>query len=83
MTELQKAAQAVCDRWDSPDWSDDTHTLEYINRLRKAIEREPFVEAGTVQEDENCDCEVFLYGELDEAIVSKGDKLYVMRRERE
>jgi len=57
--------------------------VKYINRLRKAIERESFVEAGTVQEDENCDCEVFLYGELDEAIVSKGDKLYVMKRERE
>jgi len=40
MTELQKAAQAVCDRWDSPDWSDGTHTSDYINRLRKAIESE-------------------------------------------
>jgi len=38
MTELQQSAQAVCNRWDSPDWSDGTHTVEYINRLRKAIE---------------------------------------------
>jgi len=40
MTELQEAAKAVCDRWDSPDWADGTHTLDYINRLRKAIKDE-------------------------------------------
>ena len=40
MTELQEAAKAVCDRWDSPDWADGTHTLDYINRLRKAIAKE-------------------------------------------
>jgi len=40
MTELQEAAQAVCNRWDSPDWSDGTHALDYINRLREAIANE-------------------------------------------
>jgi len=40
MTELQEAAKAMCARWDSPDWSDGTHTSEYINRLRKALAEE-------------------------------------------
>jgi hypothetical protein len=35
--ELLQAAQAVVDRWDSPNWSDGTHTADYIHRLRKAI----------------------------------------------
>jgi len=40
MTELQEAALAVCNRWDLPDWSDGTHTGDYIDRLRKAIKNE-------------------------------------------
>jgi len=40
MTELQEAAKAVCDIWDSPDWSDCIHTGIYINRLKKAIKDE-------------------------------------------
>jgi hypothetical protein len=31
------AAQAVIDRWDSPDWKDETHTADYINVLRRAL----------------------------------------------
>jgi hypothetical protein len=34
---LLAAAQAVVDRWNSPDWKDGTHTAEYINRLSAAI----------------------------------------------
>lgn len=41
MSELIEAAKAVVDRWDSPDWSDGTHTSEYINRLRKALSSQP------------------------------------------
>lgn len=37
MDELLQAAQAVVDRWDSPNWKDGTHTADYINRLRRAI----------------------------------------------
>jgi len=40
MTPLQKAAQAVIDRWNSPSWKDQPHTAEYINELRKALEAE-------------------------------------------
>lgn len=39
-TPLQKAAQAVIDRWDSPSWKDQPHTAEYINELRKALDAE-------------------------------------------
>jgi hypothetical protein len=31
------AAQAVIDRWDSPDWKDEKHTADYINVLRRAL----------------------------------------------
>lgn len=34
---LVSAAQAVIDRWDSPNWKDLPHTAEYIYRLRMAI----------------------------------------------
>ena len=40
MTPLQKAAQALIDRWDSPDWKDQPHTAEYIAELRKALDAE-------------------------------------------
>ena len=36
---LAEAGQAVVDRWDSPDWADGTHTIDYINRLRAAIRK--------------------------------------------
>lgn len=39
-TPLQKAAQAVIDRWDSPSWKDQPHTAEYIAELRKALDAE-------------------------------------------
>lgn len=39
-TPLQKAAQAVIDRWDSPAWKDQPHTAEYILALRKALDAE-------------------------------------------
>lgn len=35
---LRAAAQAVVDRWDSPQWKDQPHTAEFINRLRRALE---------------------------------------------
>jgi len=40
MTPLQKAAQSVIDRWDSPAWKDQPHTAEYIAELRKALDAE-------------------------------------------
>jgi hypothetical protein len=33
---LVKAALAVCDRWDTPDWSDHRHTADFIRDLRAA-----------------------------------------------
>jgi len=47
MTPLQKAAQAVIDRWDSPNWKDQQHTAEYIAELRKALDAE-IAQAETV-----------------------------------
>ena len=40
MTPLQKAAQAVIDRWESPDWKDAPHTAHYVAELRKALDAE-------------------------------------------
>jgi len=40
MTPLQKAAQALIERWDSPAWKDQPHTAEYILTLRKALDAE-------------------------------------------
>lgn len=34
---LIDAAGAVVARWESPDWSDGTHTRDYIHRLRDAL----------------------------------------------
>ena len=39
-TPLQKAAQAVIARWDSPAWKDQPHTGVYIEELRKALDAE-------------------------------------------
>ena len=36
--DLIKAARAVIDRWDSPNWKDQAHTGEYIHALRKAVQ---------------------------------------------
>jgi hypothetical protein len=53
---LAKAALAVCDRWDTPDWSDHRHTADFIRDLREALtawntrpdEGEPVAVAGTM-----------------------------------
>jgi len=37
VAELQSAAMAVVERWDSPLWKDSPHTGEFIARLRKAV----------------------------------------------
>lgn len=39
-TPLQKAAQAMIDRWDSTDWKDTPHTAHYIAELRKTLDAE-------------------------------------------
>ena len=39
-TPLQKAAQAMIDRWESTDWKDTPHTAHYIEELRKALDAE-------------------------------------------
>ena len=40
MTPLQKAAQDIVERWDSPGWKDVMPTAGYIAELRKALEAE-------------------------------------------
>ena len=44
---LRQAAKAVVDRWDSPNWSDNTHTADYINALRAALAQQPAPSAET------------------------------------
>ena len=39
-TPLQQAAQAMIDRWESPDWKDTPHTAHYVAELRKALDAE-------------------------------------------
>lgn len=39
--ELREAAQAVLDRWDSPNWKDLPATADYIARLRNALAAAP------------------------------------------
>lgn len=42
MTDLQKAAQDVIDRWHSPKWAHDSvHTGVLIDRLRAALAKQP------------------------------------------
>lgn len=38
---LREAGQALVERWDSPNWSDGTHTRDYIDALRKALSSTP------------------------------------------
>jgi len=38
---LRVAGSAVVARWDSPNWLDGTHTLDYITRLRSVIAKTP------------------------------------------
>jgi len=40
MKTLREAAQAVCDRWDTPNWKDVEPTAVFIGELREAIKRE-------------------------------------------
>lgn len=37
MTDLRTAAQALVDRWDTPNWKDAEHTGKYIDALRQAL----------------------------------------------
>jgi hypothetical protein len=37
MSDLRKAAQALIDRWDTPQWKDVPATALYINALRAAL----------------------------------------------
>lgn len=38
VAELESAARAVVERWDTPLWKDVPATAEYINALRRALE---------------------------------------------
>ena len=40
MTPLQKAAQALVNRWDLPTWKNQSPTADYISELRKALDAE-------------------------------------------
>jgi len=40
---LRDAAQALCDRWDTPLWKDAPHTGEYIAALREALREDALV----------------------------------------
>jgi len=44
MSKLREAAQAVCDRWDTPNWvRDSIHTGELIFALREALREDALV----------------------------------------
>ena len=50
---LREAAQAVCDRWDSPNWAHDaTHTGALIAALREAMRDEALAEMQALTESE-------------------------------
>ena len=57
---MKAAAQAVIDRWDSPDWKDGTHTADYIDALRKALAAPPVAEAIPAQDVASIDTAEFL-----------------------
>lgn len=38
--ELERAGQAVVDRWETPLWKDARHTADFIHDLRDAINKE-------------------------------------------
>ena len=40
MTNLQQAAQALINRWNSQAWKDQPHTAEFVEQLRKALNDE-------------------------------------------
>ena len=65
-TPLQKAAQAVIDRWDAPSWKDQPHTAEYIEELRKALDAEI---AESVEPDKFGKC----IDDFGNSLVSVGD----------
>ena len=48
---LKKAAQAVVDRWDSPNWKDQPHTGNYISDLREALKESAWPTCSTKQSD--------------------------------
>ena len=43
MSKLREAAQAVCDRWESPKWAHDGYTAELIFALREALREDALV----------------------------------------
>jgi hypothetical protein len=49
---LRDAAQALCDRWDTPLWKDAPHTGEYIAALREALRNEALAEMQALTESE-------------------------------
>jgi len=50
---LREAAQAVCDRWDSPNWTHDApHTGALIATLREAMRDEALAEMQALTESE-------------------------------
>ena len=55
-TPLQKAAQAMIDRWESPDWKDTPHTAHYVAELRKALDAE------LAQSEPDCVARIVVFG---------------------
>ena len=49
--DLAAAAQAVVDRWDTPNWKDVEPTADVINRLRKALTADNAKRGGDEWED--------------------------------
>jgi len=78
MKPLQKAAQDLIDRWDSPAWKDQPHTGEYIVALRKALEAEiaQSVEPVATVESIMANGRPFI-SRLPGARLSEGDALYL------
>jgi hypothetical protein len=71
---LREAAQAVCDRWDSPNWTHDAvHTGELIAALRDAMRNEASneMEALTPSEYQELAALTKTHRELDAALAER------------
>jgi len=72
MKSLREAAQAVCDRWDTPAWKDVEPTAVFIGELRAAIAREEaqsVVPAGVVFSDRVVELFLCIHGTTTPGVV--------------
>ena len=58
ITKMEQTAQAVIDRWDSPNWKDTVHTGVFIWELRQSLEAlKAFKDRVLTWQDERSACE--------------------------